>query len=78
MFFAHHIKQRLGIAFAAGVTYAVLAAAVAAAFPREGLGFLSSWGWWLRAIPVGLIAYLALELFGTCGLGLPFWQRMPR
>ncbi|OYU45511.1 MAG: hypothetical protein CFE44_07060 [Burkholderiales bacterium PBB4] len=77
MFFPHLTKQQLRIAFAASAAYAVLAAAVAAAFPREGLGFLSSWGWWLCAIPVGVIAYIALELFGTWGLGLPFWQRMP-
>jgi xanthine/uracil permease len=74
---AHRTKQRLRIAVVACAAYALLAAAVAAVFPREELGFLPSFGWWLCAIPIGLIAYVALELFGTLSLGLPFWQRMP-
>lgn len=77
MLLAHRTKQRLRIAVVACAAYALLAAAVAAVFPREGHGFLSSFGWWLCAIPMGLIAYIALELFGTRSLGLPFWQRMP-
>ena len=74
---AHRTKQRLRIAVVACAAYALLAAAVAAVFPREGLGFLPSFGWWLCAIPIGLIAYVALELFGSWSFGLPFWQRMP-
>jgi hypothetical protein len=74
---AHRTKQRLRISVVACAAYALLAAAVAAVFPREGLGFLPSFGWWLCAIPIGLIAYVALELLGTWSLGLPFWQRMP-
>ena len=77
MFLAHRTRQRLRIALAACAAYALLTAAVAAMFPREGLGFLASFGWWLCAIPIGLIAYVAVELFGTWSLGLPFWQRMP-
>ena len=74
---AHRTKQRLRIAVVACAAYALLAAAVAAVFPREGLSFLPSFGWWLCAIPIGLIAYVALEHFGTWSLALPFWQRMP-
>ena len=77
MLLAHRTKQRLRIAVLASAAYALLAAAVAAVFPREGRGFLQSFGWWLFAIPIGLIAYVALEFFGTWSLGLPFWQRMP-
>jgi len=74
---ANRTKQRLRIAVVACTAYALLAAAVAAVFPREGLGFFPSFAWWLCAIPIGLIAYVALELFGTWSLGLTFWQRMP-
>lgn len=77
MFFAHRTKQRIRIAIAACIAYALLVAATAAIFPRDGKTFASSFGWWLLAIPVGLGAYAALELFGTRGLGLSFWQRMP-
>ena len=55
----------------------MLTAAVAAWFRRDWLGFVESFGWWLCAIPVGLIAYLAVESFGTWTLALPFWQLMP-
>lgn len=37
----------------------------------------STVGWWLLAIPVGIAAYAALELFAGWGLGLAFWQRLP-
>ena len=77
MFFAHRTRQWLRIVFAAGAACAVLAATAAVIFPRAGVGILSSWGWWLRAIPVGLLAYVVLELFGTWVLGRAFWQRMP-
>lgn len=77
MLIAHRTKQRLRIGVVACGAYALLAAAVAAVFPSEELGFLPSFGWWLCAIPIGLFAYVALELFGTWSLGLPVWQRMP-
>ena len=76
MFFAHRTKQRLRIALAACAVYALVAAAVAVLFPRDGLGFVASFGWWLCAIPIGLAVYVAVEFFGTWSLGLPFWQRM--
>lgn len=76
MFFAYRTKQRLRIAFAVCIAYALLAAAAAAMLPRAGLGFLESFGWWLCAIPIGLAAYVALELFGTWSLDRPFWNRM--
>jgi phosphoglycerol transferase MdoB-like AlkP superfamily enzyme len=77
MFFAHRTRQRILIALAACIAYALLVAAAAAIFPRDGKSFASSFGWWLLAIPVGLVAYAALELIGTWSLGLSFWQRMP-
>lgn len=77
MFFAHRTKQRLRIALAACAVYALIAAVLAAVFPREGHGFAASLGWWLCAIPIGLAAYAAIELFGTWSLERPFWQRMP-
>jgi hypothetical protein len=64
------------MALAACAVYAFVAAAVAMAFPREGLGFVASFGWWLCAIPVGLGVYIAVESFGTWGLDRPLWQRM--
>ena len=77
MFFAYRTKQRLRIAFAACIAYALLAAAAAAMLPRAGHSFLESFGWWLCAIPIGLIAYVALESLGTWSLDRPFWNRMP-
>ena len=77
MFFAHRTKQRFLIALVACIAYALLVATVAAVFPRDGKSFASSFGWWLVAIPVGLVIYGALELFGTWSLDLPFWKRMP-
>lgn len=77
MFLAHRTKQRLRIAVVVCAAYALLAAAVAAVFPREGLGFLPSFGWWLCAIPIGLIVYVAVESFGSWSFERPFWQRMP-
>ena len=77
VFFSHRTNRRLRMAFAACAAYALFAAAVAGVFPREGLGFLASFGWWLCAVPIGLAVYVALELLGTWSLGLPFWQRMP-
>jgi hypothetical protein len=77
VFFAHRMKQRFRIALAVGVAYALMVTTVAAVFPREGKSFVSSFGWWLLAIPVGLVVYAAVELSGTWSLGLPFWQRMP-
>ena len=77
MFIAHRTKQRFRVALAVCVVYALLVATVAAVFPREGKSFASSFGWWLLAIPFGLVVYAALEFFGTWSLGLPFWHRMP-
>ena len=77
MFFAHRTKQRLRVALAVGVSYALMVGIVAAAFPRVGKNFVSSFGWWMLVIPTGLVAYATIELFGTWGLGLHFWQRMP-
>jgi hypothetical protein len=75
--FAHRTKQRIRVALTVCAVYALLVAAVAAVFPHEGKSFASSFGWWLLAVPFGLVAYAALELFGTWSLSLPFWQRMP-
>ena len=77
MFFAHRTKQRIRIAVVACIAYALLVAVVTVFFPREGNSLLSSFSWWLIAIPVGLATYAVLELFGTWSLGLTFWQRMP-
>jgi hypothetical protein len=77
VFLAHRTWQRLRVVLASCATYALVVAVVAALFPREGKSFASSFGWWLVAIPAVLLFYAALELFGTWGLGLPFWQRMP-
>jgi hypothetical protein len=77
VFFAHRTKQRLRIALAACVVYALVTAAVAVVFPREGLGFVASFCWWLCAIPVCFAVYVVVEAFGTWSLGLLFWQRMP-
>jgi hypothetical protein len=77
MFFAHRTKQRILVAIAVCAIYLVLVAAAAVLFPYLGTGFASSFGWWLIAVPLGLVAYIALELFGTWSLGFPFWQRMP-
>lgn len=77
MFFAHRTKHRLRVALVGCAAYVMLAAGIAAVSPHDGSGFLASFGWWLCAIPVGLVAYVALELFGTWSLGLLFWQRMP-
>jgi len=77
VFFAYRTKQRLRIALAVCGAYVALAAAVAVLLPHEGLEFLASFGWWLCAIPAGLVAYIAAELFGTWSLELPFWQRIP-
>ena len=71
------MRRRLRFILTACSVYAALAAAVAAMFPREGLNFLGSFAWWLCAIPMGLVACVSLELFGTWSLGRPFWQRMP-
>ena len=77
MFFAYKTKQRLRIALAVCGAYVALAAAVAVFLPHDELEFLASFGWWLSAIPVGIFAYIAAEIFGTWSLGLPFWQRIP-
>lgn len=77
MFFAHRTRQRFRVALVAWVVYAAIVATAAALYPREGKSFASSFVWWLAAIPVALVAYAALELFGTWSLGLPFWRRMP-
>ena len=71
------MRRRLRFVLKACAAYAALVAAVAAMFPREGLSFLASFAWWLFAIPMCLVAYVSLELFGTWSLGRPFWQRMP-
>jgi hypothetical protein len=77
VFLAHRTRQRLRVVLASCTTYALVVAVVAVLFPCEGKSFASSFGWWLVAIPAGLAVYAALELFGTFGLGLPFWPRMP-
>lgn len=77
MFFAHRTRQRIRIALVASLLYALLVASIAALFPQEGKSFLSSFGWWMVAIPVCVATYAALELFGTWSLELPFWRRMP-
>lgn len=77
MFFAHRTKQRLRAALVLCIVFALLVAAVAGLFPREGKNFPSSFVWWLVAIPVSMVACAALELLGTWGLGLPFWRRVP-
>ena len=77
MVFTQRTRQRIRIALVASLVYASLVASVAALFPQEGKSFLSSLGWWMVAIPVGVAAYLSLELFGTWSLELPFWQRLP-
>lgn len=77
MFLAHRTKQRLRFALLGCVAYALAVAIVSAVLPREGQGFAHTFGWGLVAIPTGLALYAACEMFGTWGLGLPFWQRMP-
>jgi hypothetical protein len=76
MLLPRQTRNRLRVALGTCLAYAVIAGAIAAAWPHENKGFASSFVWWLLAIPGGLIAYVGLELFGTWSLGLPFWQRM--
>ena len=78
MFLAHRTRQRLCVVLASCVVYALVIAVVAMLFPREGKSFASSFGWWLVAIPAGIAAYAALEVFGTWSLDRPFWQSLPR
>ena len=77
MFFAQRTRERTRLVFIACLAFVALVAVSAAIFPHEGQGFVVSFGWWLAAIPVGLLAYALVESFGTWGLGRPFWQRMP-
>lgn len=77
VFFAHQTRQRIRIASAACIAYALLISLVTLLLPREGKSLLQSFGWWLVAIPIGLATYVALELFGTWLLGFAFWQRIP-
>ena len=70
-------KQRFWVVCASCAAYIFLAALIAVASPRDGKSFLYSFGWWIVGIPVSLIGYAVLELFGTWGLELRFWQRMP-
>ena len=77
MFLGQKTRQRFRTAMAACVGYLFVAAGLAIAFPRPGQTFASSSLWWLTAIPVGLVSYAALELFGTWFLDLAFWRRMP-
>ena len=75
--FTHRTSQGLRIALVIFAAYALLVAVVAMVFPQAGMSVLSSYGWWLAAIPLGLVTYAAFEFFFTWGLELPFWQRMP-
>ncbi len=75
--FIHRTSQGLRFALVIFATYAFLVAVVAMVFPQAGMSVLSSYGWWLAAIPLGLMTYAAFEFFFTWGLELPFWQRMP-
>ena len=77
MFFAQRTRRRVRIALAACALYAAVIAAVAVLFPREDRDFVSSFGWWFVAIPLGLLAYAVLESLGTWSLERPFWQGMP-
>jgi hypothetical protein len=77
MFFAHRTTQRIKTLFAILVVYTALVAVLALVFPREDANFWQAYGQWLVALPVGIIVYVALELFCTWALGLPFWQRLP-
>ncbi|MFZ6799046.1 hypothetical protein [Undibacterium sp. Di24W] len=77
MFFAHRTKQRFRTALVALAGFACLVGIVVAVFPGEDKSFVFSYFWWMLAIPLGLAAYAAFELFGTWSLSLPFWQRMP-
>lgn len=76
MFFAKRTMQRIRIALAVCLAYAVLITIVATELPREGKSFVSSFIWWFSAIPICCVAYVALEASGTWSLGLSFWQRM--
>lgn len=77
MFIAHRTKRRIRAAAVACIAIGVLAAMAAAVLPRDAKTFAASFGWWVWAIPVGLVAYAALEFIGTWSLGQSFWQRMP-
>ena len=77
MFIAQRTTRRIRIAFLACFAYALVAILAAVAFPTEGKSFFSSLSWWAIGIPVGLLAYVAVELLSTWFLELTFWQRMP-
>ncbi len=77
MFLAQRTTRRIRIAFLACFAYALVVILAAVAFPPEGKSFFSSLSWWAIGIPVGLIAYVAIELLGTWFLEFTFWQRMP-
>jgi membrane protease YdiL (CAAX protease family) len=77
MFVTYRTKKHMRIVLFICLVYAVLTAAAAAIFPREGKNFASSYAWWLLAIPVILVVYAALEGLGTWFLGLSFWNRIP-
>jgi uncharacterized membrane protein len=76
MFLAHRIRQHIRIALTGCAVYAFVIAIIAAVFPREDKSLVFSFGWWLVAVPVGLIGYAVLESLCTWCLGLPFWQRL--
>jgi hypothetical protein len=77
MFVAGRAKRRIRAVLVICLTYAAVVAAVASFFPRESRSFAASYAWWLLAIPVFLIGYAALEVFGEWFLDLAFWSRMP-
>ena len=75
--FSSRTKQRISIACASCAVYILLVTIIAMVSPRDGKSFVYSFSWWLLGIPVGLLAYAVLELFGAWSLNLLFWQRMP-
>ena len=72
-------RKSHGFRFALSVfaAYVLLVAVVAMLFPQARMSFVSSFGWWLAAIPVGLVTYAAFEFLSTKVLELPFWKHMP-
>ncbi|MFZ5503423.1 MAG: hypothetical protein ACOY3V_07870 [Pseudomonadota bacterium] len=63
-----------------GIVVAVffsIVGALAWLLPEKGATYTEAFLKWLVAIPLSLVAWLALEWVGTTLLSLPFWQRMP-
>ena len=77
MYFAHSTHQRIKIIGIVLAVYVSIIGTLAWLFPEKSASYSEAYIRWFVGIPLFLVAWFALEWFGTKILNLPFWQRMP-